>query len=86
MPVVLGVLAVVVRIYLKASKYEVLIKGLAKAIYPVVKAVADKTQNKIDDQLAMFLGLLNDDLAAQGHPPVDEARAKELFAELKGAP
>lgn len=84
LPAVLAGLALLVRVLLKASKYEATVRAVAAVVYPVFKRFADATPNKVDDQVAEFLRLLNDGLAADGHPPVDEAKAKALLAELHG--
>lgn len=77
-----AIVLVIARIYIKASKYEAVIKALSLALYPLVKAVSEHTQNKVDDQVAAFLKALNDGLAEAGLPPVDELKARELFKKL----
>lgn len=54
--------------------------------YQIVNEVATRTENKIDDKVAVALGYLRDFLSTKGQSltPADEQRAKLLFQAMHG--
>lgn len=93
-PEVLGLLTVVVLplvlkvlrgIWKEKSDAREQMLGLGIEIaYACVTEVAKRTDNKIDDKVAMALGFLKDWLSANGEEikPVDEAKARLLFQAM----
>lgn len=75
------------RKYLKTQAKEKLLKLGVEIAYIVMKEIAAKTDNKVDDKFAIGLKALNDFMNANGQQltPVDEEKAKALFAQMTGA-
>jgi hypothetical protein len=85
-PVVAGVIGMIVRKLFKdqAARKQELLRAGVEIAYACVTEVAKRTQNKVDDKVAMALGYLKDWLNANGEQlkPVDETKAKLLFQAM----
>lgn len=83
------VLPLVMRLFFKdrAEAAEKLFAMGVEVAYNMVNDLAARTENKVDDKVALGLKFLNDFYAANGKKPsvVDEAKAKLLFAAMHGA-
>ena len=85
-PIVAGLVAMVLRSIFKeqaAQKEQLLSLGIEIA-YACVAEVAKRTENKVDDKIALGLGYLKSWLNANGQElkPVDEVKAKLLFQAM----
>jgi hypothetical protein len=71
----------------KADAKEKLFKTGVEVAYNIVNDVAARTQNKVDDKIALGLKALKDFMALNGQSvsPVDEEKAKLLFQAMHGA-
>lgn len=71
----------------RAEAKERLFKTAVEVAYNVVNDIASRTDNKVDDKVALGLKALKDFMALNGQPvsPVDEEKAKLLFQAMHGA-
>ena len=75
------------RMWLKSSKYEAIFRAGVPIAFNIVNDIAKRTDNQIDDKVALGLSLLNDWLNVNGQPAMkapDEEKAKLLFKALHG--
>lgn len=71
----------------RAEAKEKLFKTGVEVAYNIVNDIAARTQNKVDDKIALGLKALKDFMALNGQSvsPVDEEKAKLLFQAMHGA-
>lgn len=71
----------------RAEAKEKLFKTGVEVAYNIVNDIAARTDNKIDDKVALGLKALKDFMSLNGQAvsPVDEEKAKLLFQAMHGA-
>ena len=71
----------------KAEAKEKLFKTAVEVAYNVVNDIAARTNNKVDDKVALGLKALKDFMALNGQSvsAVDEEKAKLLFQAMHGS-
>ena len=71
----------------RAEAKEKLFKTAVEVAYNVVNDIAARTDNKVDDKVALGLKALKDFMALNGQSvsAVDEEKAKLLFQEMNGS-
>ncbi len=89
--VIVGLVATVgltlARLLIKSKQWESIFRAGVPIAFNIVNDIAARTDNKIDDKVALGLGALNDWLRANGQSemkPVDVEKAKLLFSALHG--
>lgn len=86
--IIAAVAAFILRLVFKenAAAKEKLVLIAVEVAYNVVNDISKRTENKIDDKIALALGVFRDYLGASGVAPTqaDEARAKILWSAMHG--